>query len=369
MRNRYVISVVILTSISLVWYYFLDRYACYDGFNISFPSASIATISCRSPNILIHCRKDTFSSSSNTIRCTSSDKRSYVVIDRTDEMEENCKSTHGPNSTYSNERCICLDGYENIGDRCISRDKKCKYLGENGIGINRSGTWGCGCESGYTLSLDQKECISILEACSILYGNNSVPKYDNSDNCICKEGFVWNESRTACNCPLGKYELNSKCVSKPLCGGKGDFDINLNKCICKEGAKFIDNSCYSENDLCSRNQNYFSIYNKDTKQCECISGYLKFNGKCENINSYCSHVYGDRSYADYGKENSCKCLGNPCKCTSLKDISDKTVCVWGLSNNKKSYEERHLEIEEKFQNWKKCTKQNKKGINCDKFKL
>ena len=164
--------------------------------------------------------------------------------------------------------------------------------------------------------------------------NNVCKSY--SDGCVCNEaGYVWNEDSNRCE---------FRCSSDADCGdGKvcNDSDGQCYGCLddgdCGEGNVCRNNVCKAEdkceNVTCSGGQSC----NPDNGLCECPSGQVWHNEKCEKTNCQNGGVTcsgstpictagGDcvecEKDSDCGSSGTWSCVNNQCKTTDLcKDVT------------------------------------------------
>jgi hypothetical protein len=190
----------IATIVFTAYYFSIERYECNLGFSISFPSATIARISCSSPEFLILCNKGSYSSFEETTQCTSSDRRTFKIVDRSVERTKDCQHDHGEHSVYSDGGCACDYRYEMVLGQCLDRSTYCAFLGPQGMAVEKDNQWLCSCAAGFTLSADGKSCQSIADICAQQFGSNAIPAPYDSKSCICKDGFMWSAERTRCIC-------------------------------------------------------------------------------------------------------------------------------------------------------------------------
>ena len=201
-------------------------------------------------------------------------------------VEDLLKSTCPPNSQYSDNKCICNDGYIAGENSCITYNQNCQnLLGINSYGdkqhcycsdgyeLNSNKTscikslacpfnstrtaQGCSCNVGYILN--QNFCITYTQSCQNKYGANS---YGDKDYCYCNVGYEWNSTKTTCiesvKCPLNSTKIN-------------------NVCICNEGFVLKNGQCITYTQDC---QSVFGLYavgrkgDADNSFCDCEMGYV-----------------------------------------------------------------------------------------------
>jgi hypothetical protein len=102
-----------------------------------------------------------------------------------------CQDTYG-NYTYgSGDTCKCAKGYDwnSAHTACVAKVCPVYATWSNGT---------CTCNDGYVLS--GKQCITYTADCAKTYGDNVIGSKGPSNNssCNCSNGYIWNNSKTAC---------------------------------------------------------------------------------------------------------------------------------------------------------------------------
>ena len=314
--------------------------------------------------------------------------------------EEDCDLSCGQNEScqtienFALIECGCIPGFtrdENDDcidiNECLLDDSPCDK--PNSLCINFPGGYECGCRPGFRFEkitgtcVDVNECVEGTHACSIdafcidleglhscacksgYSGNGIVCEEDDSNpeacicgegicdkigNCVCSDGFVFNENGMTCDdideCELGLDDCgsNTKCLNF-----HGSFT-----CLCLDGFGYdeadakncIDNNeCVTGAHICSLNancENYAGGYN-----CHCLSGFSGNGLECEDIdecaqvtlnhchqNADCKNTIGDyectcrEGYDDVIPSQPgtlCHPNGNPCE-TGSHDCSPYAHC-------------------------------------------
>ena len=260
-----------------------------------------------------------------------------------------CKTCALKNSEFTNGACNCKDGFYkglvNGKDYCMSCHKHCKRC-ENSykciecVASNASpdNIQGCTCNSNYFASnveMDTEDACSICD--SIICSVNLCPDlniiYDNSENCICGNGYYKEELlNTNFQCNICHEECET-CVKQDFCKKCKDINSKPDQtqgCICNEGyyktslinSKTFCNKCIinciecSDDIQCSKCKTDFILSN-DHK--ECILN-CKVNMHGENNSCICDSGY-------YLLDNLNECVSCTYPCNTCLSLSKCLTCV------------------------------------------
>jgi len=316
-----------------------ERLTCEAGLNVEERTATTSSITCRVPSIEATCSKGSYVRIENTIHCVTGDGRKYDILDNSDANASYCEQAYGEGSYPTGKRaCSCTGNFELRNGRCVdlkaeqarialAADHSCKeQLGPHARVVPGDNAH-CKCEPGFVMGATGEGCISTLTVCQRQFGLFAEPPYPDSDKCKCRVGFVWSKDGTECVCPDGKYEKDGDCVDHPKCGTKGRFDPALERCVCSDEAELVDGICLTPDEQCHKRAGIFSLFNRERKRCECRLGYMPVQGRCESLSDYCRSIYGPRASSAFGKDNACRCSGDPCRCSKDAASGDQTPCI------------------------------------------
>lgn len=153
-----------------------------------------------------------FNEMSNVCECT----YSYVKINGVCQEPPYC----GSFGHYDeNKGCVCNFGYKRVGDTCLRPD--CPSNSSYNSDTNK-----CQCNAGNLVR--DGECISAILLCGITGKYNTV-----TEDCV--------------SCDPGSYVKGRDCVRTPSCGLGGDFNPDIEACVCRSGYSL------DKDGTCSRN--------------------------------------------------------------------------------------------------------------------
>ena len=89
--------------------------------------------------------------------------------------------------------------------------------------------------------------------------------------CICIEDFYFIKGQCT-YCPAPNTYDPQLAICKPRCQLNEVLDINVVKCVCASGFNDINGNCGK----CRP----YSVYNKNTRTCDCVQGYVLNNFNC-----------------------------------------------------------------------------------------
>lgn len=184
--------------------------------------------------------------SSESLSDTSTNNTDSIVpvVEKTKTANELCKENYGSNATYD------------------------------------SASNSCDCATGYYLGAISQKCVSFTtardESCESSYPGTSFLKYDTTDNkniCDCKDGYDWNNDRTAC---YSITSFNQSCVSSYGTGSYSTTENGKRVCDCKYGSSWnnLRTMCVttaSINAICERdvgrNSRYYGTVTNGKYNC------------------------------------------------------------------------------------------------------
>ncbi|XP_055859998.1 uncharacterized protein LOC106058961 isoform X2 [Biomphalaria glabrata] len=286
-------------------------------------------------------------------------------------------------NTIGSYSCQCKPGYarnkeiicQDINE-CTSNTNACEQMCENKLG-----TYNCQCYPGFVLADDRKHCIKVKEECSIKNLSCSYACMTDANNipvCYCPQGYIVNglgqcEDINECTSDLlnlcsykdgclntnGSYSCACQSGSKLDNDGRTCLECEgqtwgkdcLNNCSCGTGAAHCDSKtgcicktgytgthCDQDIDECKTGTFACGIKEKcvnipGSAICECMEGYSKINGHCQDINECSSTNLNNCSQVCTNLEGSftCSCYTGYIFNTSTHTCSDIDECKLGTS--------------------------------------
>ena len=268
---------------------------------------------------------ETYDYLSDSCKCSYGYVRSYTGCITDDQYCRN-KYGIGAQADFAGN-CECTYGYVLSGGQCILTSTYCN----NKYGLHSSYNTlskKCECSSGYTPNNVGNKCISADEKCKEDYGWNAesdsiiVNKFSNLE-CVCKSGYMWNALKTSCT------EGNTRCHE--ILGFSSKYNLLSDKCECNFGYILSNNKCISESEFCenSLGQNSHYIGNNT---CDCDAGFLINNNECITEDAFCEIKLGQDSH--YIGNGACECddgfvyIEDSIECKSEEDF-----CLEKLGEN------------------------------------
>jgi len=159
--------------------------------------------------------------------------------------DDDCKLKYGPNSIFSNNQCVCRDGYTQEFD---PQNKYCwpKNICPKGalfLGMN-NGVKSCKCPDSYTTNKDGDLCVTQDAYCKERYGAYSYFNYPDRV-CACVGGSFMDTNMTACvtNASMSQNTVKTEPVEE-----ESITDENVGKKVVPMGEKRLPTPIKSNTD-------------------------------------------------------------------------------------------------------------------------
>lgn len=211
-----------------------------------------------------------------------------------------CYQMCATNAYWFNNQCICIPGftYSNSAGQCVQQSTSCgtNYVWSNGncvcpspFGVINNMCMTCPANS-FVNSVGNCQCISGFSLSSLtltcVAQNNCWPNStpNSLGQCVCNNGFFNQGNQCipqtcpsgqvfngiACVCPTGQFidAITNQCT---FCNNFGQA-VQGNTCVCSPAFFPTSTGCAP----CPAN----SVYNSNTRQCACLTGFTPSNGQC-----------------------------------------------------------------------------------------
>ena len=243
-------------------------------------------------------------------------------------------------TSRTSTKCKCMEGFRRKDGNCIDIDECSanKTCHENASCINTSGSFSCGCDSGFMGN--GTNCVEGSCTEDFCPANESCVS-PTSDKCVCKEGFDRDQSGLCVDideCLVFDCDKNAVCSNS-----LGSFECTCNDKYVGNGRFCLKGQC--RDDECPRpNQKCIS---DRTTDCECKEGWRATSGNnCVDINeclstndcdthSDCINTKGSYNcvckYGLQGDGRSCSCpigysLTEIGECLDIDECEKKDPC-------------------------------------------
>jgi hypothetical protein len=182
--------------------------------------------------------------------------------------EEVCAKKLGKYGFYNNGLCRCLVNYTEINGTCVFTSDICAKQFGNSHAL--PGENNCICDEGFQWNEKRDYCIKFVP-----------PILSEKEKCD-KQGFKakFNLMSNICECTFDYVKINGVCQEPPYCGQNAHYD-EQRKCVCNSGYKKEGEKCIQPD--CP----LYSSYNSESDKCLCDAGYLVRNGQCKSAMLLC----------------------------------------------------------------------------------